>query len=222
MKFRAFLGGSLLLGLLVGCGGLEVEPSANGQAGAGDDTPASSPGSPAATGSDCPTPVATLDPSCPCSRRACSPPSMSCPRGTGKSTTTRLGPSGGTASLNPSSGVPFKVDVFSGSLSKAVDIKLSELAVPTPDGYEDWSPIFTIEPLDLDLVNGAALEIPYQVPHSGGGTIPKALTTFVATTLEGPWQPLRDNYINAGFCQATVTTGGYFFVGLPAPDDACH
>lgn len=124
--------------------------------------------------------------------------------------------------LNPMSDVGFKVDVFAGSLSTNVDVALSELAVPTPDGYEDWSPVFSIEPLDLALANGGALEIPYQVPHPGGGTIPKTLTTFVAATLDGPWQPLRDNYINAGFCQATVVSGGYFFVGLPAPDDACQ
>jgi hypothetical protein len=124
--------------------------------------------------------------------------------------------------LNTARGVPFELEVFAGSLSDEVDFKLTELAVPTPDGYEDWSPIFAVEPFGVELVNGAALQIPWQVPHSGGGTVPKALTTFIAASVEGPWQPLGDSYENAGFSQATLVGGGYVFVGLPAPDDDCH
>jgi hypothetical protein len=196
--------------MLVGCGGLELNTNAQGQ-----DDDETSP-------TVCTQRTTPLDPSCPCSRRACSPPSMSCPRGTGKSATTRIGPDGGTASLSLPRSVPFQVEVFAGSLSSDVDLTLTELAESTPEGYEDWSPIFAIEPLAVDFLNGGALEIPWEVPHSGGGTVPRALTTFTAASLDGPWLPLADNYVNAGFCQATVLRGGYFFVGLAAADDACH
>lgn len=213
-------GGLLLVGALAGCGGL-IDPTPNGGDDALPDTPSSSPTARTRATAGCPTPLVALDASCPCSRRACSPPSRSCAPGSGKSTTTRVGPAGGTASLDTAN-VPFQVQVFAGSLARDVNLELSELAVPTPDGYEDWSPVYTIQPFGLEFVNGGALQIPFEVPHSGGGSVPKALTTFTATSLDGPWQALPDNYINGGFCQATVLQGGYFFVGMPAPDDACH
>lgn len=214
---QAYVRGALMFGLLAGCGGLSDEVP----------TPDPAAAAPADAASDtaCPVPSAPLDASCPCSRRACSALSMSCPRGAGKSTTTRIGADGGTAALDgtrATRGVPFSVEVLLGSLAKDTDVKLRELAAPTPDGYEDWSPIFALEPLSLSFLNGAALEIPFQVPHAGGGTISKELTTFTSASLDGPWQPLADNYVNAGFCQATLLTGGYFFVGNPAKTNACR
>ena len=150
---------------------------------------------------------------------------MDCPRGAGKSTSTRLGPDGGTASLDgtPATlGVPFSVVVFPGSLDRDVNIRLTELSTPTPDGYVDFSPIFAIEPGSLELTNGGALRIPWSVPHPGGGTIPKTLAIYFSASTAGGWERMSDNYTNAGFSQATALTGGYFFVGYPQPDDACE
>ncbi|HSU42058.1 MAG TPA: hypothetical protein VLJ38_20905 [Polyangiaceae bacterium] len=232
---HAYVRGALMLALLTGCGGLTVdvptpEPASAAPTDAGTDTlddaaPDGADASQGYTNQSCPVPSAPLAASCPCSRRACSAVSMSCPRGSGTSKTRRIGADGGTAALDgtrATRGVPFSVTAFAGSLTKPVDVKLSELAAPTPDGYEDWSPIFALEPFSLEFVNGAALEIPWAVPHAGGGTISRELTTFTSASLDGPWQPLADNYVNAGFCQATLLTGGYFFVGYTAPSDACH
>jgi hypothetical protein len=118
--------------------------------------------------------------------------------------------------------VPFQVEVFAGSLSSTVKVKLTELASPTPEGYEDWSPVYSIEPLSLELANGGALQIPWEVPHTGGGTVPRTLAIYTATSLAGPWEALGDSYVNGGFSQATVLSGGYFFVGLPRTDAACE
>jgi hypothetical protein len=150
---------------------------------------------------------------------------MSCPLGSGSASTTTLGRGGGTAALGGTQatrGVPFALEVFAGSLDTNVNVKLSELAVPTPGGYEDWSPIYAIEPLSLELKNGGALKLPWEVPHPGGGSVPRTLAIFTAESLDGPWERLADSYVNAGFSQATVLTGGYFFAGFPGTDDACE
>jgi hypothetical protein len=150
---------------------------------------------------------------------------MSCPVGSGSASTTTLGREGGTAALSgtrSTRGVPFSLEIFAGSLDTNVKVKLSELAIPTPEGYEDWSPIYAIEPTSLELKNGGALALPWEVPHPGGGSVPRTVGIFTAESLDGPWERLPDSYLNAGFSQATVLTGGYFFVGLPRTDDACE
>lgn len=224
----ASIAGTFLFGLLTACGGLVDDTAIDGADPSGTATNANpADASTAATEASgaCPTPATPVAAGCPCSRRACSPPSMDCPRGAGTSTSTRLGPAGGTASLDgtPSTvGVPFSLDVFPGSLATDVNVELRELSVPTPDGFVDWSPVYAVEPGALELTNGGALRIPWRVPHSGGGTVPKTLTVYASASLSGPWQSLPDSYTNAGFSQATALGGGYFFVGYPKPDDACQ
>jgi hypothetical protein len=170
----------------------------------------------------CPVELAAPDPSCPCSRRACSPPSMNCRRGSGESQTTRLGLDGGTAVLGKTpleQELGFSVEVFPGSLAHDLDIKLTELHVPTPDGYEDWSPIYSLEPFSVTFANGGVLQVPWEVPRPGGGSVPKELAIYTSPNIGGPWAPLSDSYTNAGFSMATALTGGYFFVGYPEQDE---
>ncbi|HEV8547624.1 MAG TPA: hypothetical protein VGQ57_01330 [Polyangiaceae bacterium] len=213
MTLRNLFRGTLLLAWLTACAGKTDPGCANPAAAteqAGNEQTL-----------DCPDEAPAVDPSCPCSRRACAPPSMSCPRGSGKRASATLGSAGGKVALSET-GVGFSLEVFSGSLAAATRVDLVERTTPTPDDFVDWSPIYAVEPVSLELVNGGTLSVPYRVPHAGGGTVPRSIGLYRALDLEGPWERVADSYNNAGFVQATALGGGYFMVGYPKPADACE
>jgi hypothetical protein len=154
---------------------------------------------------------------CPCSRRPGSPISRNCPRGAGTSQTTTIGVTGGDAQLTGTTstiGVPFRVRVFAGSLTEDTEIELTELTQAAPEEFFDYSPVYRVEPDDLEFVNGGEVSIPWQVPS---GFVP-TLAIYFSESPDGPFELMEDSYQNAGFSQATLLRSGYFFVGNPKPE----
>jgi hypothetical protein len=159
---------------------------------------------------------------CTCSRRPDAPPSMSCPRGEDASITESLGPDGGVLALDgtrSTRGAPFEIDVFPGSLADSTEITLHETTATPPEEFIDWSPIFAVNPVELEFVNGGAISIPWSnTPNQVGG-----LVIYYSESPDGPFELLEDSYQNAGFSQATLLRGGFFFVaseresGNPCP-----
>jgi hypothetical protein len=155
---------------------------------------------------------------CPCSRRSDEPADPQCPRGADTSSTTTIGPDGGSATLATQDG-PFSIQVFANSFSQDEPITLTELSASPPAGYVDYSPIYEIAPTGLDLTKGGTIQIFYSnsLPF-----INPALTIYTADSVDGPWTELPDTLGNAGFNTATLTRTGFFFMGYPASSNDCQ
>jgi hypothetical protein len=154
--------------------------------------------------------------SCPCSRRAEAPISMDCPRGSDQTSTATVGPDGANVVLTgtrQTRGVPFKLEIFPGSLDDETEIGLVELAASPPSGFVDWSPIYAVEPAGIDFVQGAAIQIP---AYSSLTMLDRAIAIYFSESADGPFEKLTDSYVNAGFLQATALKTGFYFVGYPA------
>lgn len=161
---------------------------------------------------------------CPCSRRPSSPESSSCPRGTGASITSKVGPEGGPVQLNgtPSTvGVPFRLQLDPGALDTDVELTLSELALSPPSDLFDVSPVYRIEPDAVEFAYPGHLQVPWTV---ASGLVPQGIGIYHADSPDGPWERLEDSYTNAGFEQATTTRSGYFIAAYPPTPAlaACH
>jgi hypothetical protein len=59
------------------------------------------------------------------------------------------------------SGVPFEMVIPPNALSVPTTITVTELAVPPPAGFADWSPLYRIDPVDLVLAVPATLTVPF-------------------------------------------------------------
>ncbi|HTQ06068.1 MAG TPA: hypothetical protein VMI54_19535 [Polyangiaceae bacterium] len=159
--------------------------------------------------------------SCPCSRNDPTP-SMWCPRGADTSTTTTLGPDGGTATLDGTPdtlGVPFRIDIPAGAISVPTQVTLIELSAPTPDGYTDFSPIYEIDPQGLALAQAGSIQI-NETNVANGKVSENDLSIYTADSVGGPWTKLSGDAPNAGFHTAPLLGTGFFFIGRPASDDA--
>jgi hypothetical protein len=158
---------------------------------------------------------AMLPEECPCTRRPGATPSRICPRGSGTSTSSTVGPEGGTVSLSGTTatiGVPFRVEVFAGSLPAPTELTLTELAAPPPAELNDVSPVYRLEPDGVDFVNGGEVSIPWTVPS---GIVPNEIAVYHSDSVDGPYTRLADSYLNAGFSQATLLRSGYFLTAYP-------
>jgi hypothetical protein len=155
---------------------------------------------------------------CPCSRRADSAIASACPRGADTSSTTSIGPDGGTATLQTQTG-PFTAEIFPHSLANTTDVTLTELSAPPPDGFVDYSPIYEVAPTGVDLVNGGQIEI---YTSNQLQWLDPALAIYSADSMDGPWTRLDDSSPNAGFLTATLLRTGYFFAGYPVSGDGCQ
>ncbi len=156
---------------------------------------------------------------CPCSRRPTAPVSFNCPRGSGESVSMTIGPDGGDALLagtTATRGAPFRIEVFAGSLEEQVELTLTELTLAPHEDFFDYSPVFRVEPDELDFVNGGEVSIPWQVAN---GQVPGDLAIYHSDSPDGPFELLADSYQNAGFSQATLLRSGYFLVASPKPSD---
>jgi hypothetical protein len=172
-----------------------------------------------------PTPVPT---SCACTRRPGRGNSYQCPMGADQSVTATLGPGGGSIELvgqqGQSSGVSFRIDFPPGALRQTVTLRLTETSVPPPAEYEDWSPVYLVEPRGLLLGKVAAVRAPFGSNGSfasrGFFTLPAELALYQRDEFQScSFAPLFDSYTNAGFEQASLTYLGYLFVGAPKPAD---
>jgi hypothetical protein len=164
----------------------------------------------------------TSEPQCPCSRREGAPVSRNCPRGAGISSSTYVEMAGNDAVLSGTAatiGTPFRVRVFAGSIAYNTELILTELTVAAPEEFFDYSPVYRVEPDDLDFENGGEVTVPWQVAD---GQVPSDLDIYYSESEDGPYERMEDSYQNAGFSQATILRTGYFFVGAPKPEELEH
>jgi hypothetical protein len=159
---------------------------------------------------------------CHCTRRAGAPVSRNCPRGAGVSSSTFLEPTGTNAELSGTAatvGSPFRVRVFVGAVPDNSELVLTELTLAAPEEFFDYSPMYRVEPDDLEFENGGLVSIPWQAED---GSVPADLAIYYSVSEEGPFERMEDSYQNAGFSEATILRTGYFFVGTPKPPELEH
>jgi hypothetical protein len=160
---------------------------------------------------------------CPCSRapggRLISS-GVTCPPGTGASQMATIGVSGGSLGVSTATG-RLVLEVPPGAIAGPRLVRVTELARPTPVSHTDYSPIYEISPVDLQMPTPAKVTILWNLVLGPGAGLmsPAVITVYRATTPDGPWIPLMDSAINAGSSSATTDRFGYFFVGYPAGND---
>lgn len=111
-----------------------------------------------------------------------------------------------------SSGVGFRIEVPPNALAEAIEITITETSEPPPADLVDYSPIYRIEPSDI----GARFPIKLTVPFGGNdGSIPRTLGIHLADDVTGPFEPITDNYVNAGFLQGSTERFGAFLAAAP-------
>jgi hypothetical protein len=148
--------------------------------------------------------------------------------GADESVTSSLGPSGGSIELmgqqGKAAGVSFRIDFPPGALSQDVTVRVTETSIPPPVEYEDWSPIYLVEPRGLLLGKVAAVRVPW----SSNGSFASSRIVYAQAGLAlhqrdelqtCAFAPIADSYANAGFEQASLTSLGYLFVGAPKSSD---
>ncbi len=178
-----------------------------------------------------PTSSVPLSGSSMCTRR--NPGAFSgCPAGIGQSNTVVIGPSGGTVQLEGqqgmASGVPFEMMIPPNALTTATTITVTELAVPPPAGFADWSPLYRLDPVDLVLAAPATLTVPFSNDCCIGNAVP--CTSSFSRTMGLYWSGestcglvrLPDSYVNAGVEQASTTHLGFAAVGFASAGDALY
>jgi hypothetical protein len=142
--------------------------------------------------------------------------------GAGKTVYASIGPAGGSLILlgqqSASSNVPFAIKFPPGAFATDTRISATETDIPPPKGFIDFSPVYLVEPRGLTLAKVAALQIPWS---SNISTIAPGSLSIYARNESGScaFQPLVDSYTNAGFEQASLTSLGYLFVGIPSAGD---
>jgi hypothetical protein len=148
--------------------------------------------------------------------------------GADQSVTATLGPEGGSIQLvgqqGKSSGVAFRLDFPPGAVEQATTVRLTETSVPPPAEFEDWSPVYLVEPRGLLLRRVVALVVPMSsngsFASSGVVGVPREIGIYERDEFTTcVFARLPDSYTNAGFEQASLTYLGYLFVGAPKSAD---
>jgi hypothetical protein len=145
---------------------------------------------------------------------------VTCPAGTGASEVTTIDIKGGSTGVFTATG-GLLLEVPPGALAAPTYFRVTELALPTPAGYTDYSPIYEISPQDIGLPIPAKLTIRWNIVLAPGAalTSPRGVTIYRADVLNGPWIPLMDSALNTGSSIASIDRFGYFFVGYPSALD---
>jgi hypothetical protein len=169
-----------------------------------------------------PTGAAPLDGQSICSRRT--PDAFhDCPAGIGQSASSVIGPEGGMVTLEgqqgPVSGVPFSISIPPHALSASTAITVTELSTPPPEGFADWSPLYRIDPVDLQLAAPATLTIPFSNDCCEPGTacessFSRAMGLFWSGQDTCVLERLPSSYVNAGVEQGSTTRLGFAIVGF--------
>lgn len=158
--------------------------------------------------------VPDLAAGCTCSRRPEGPFSRYCPWGTGNAVTQKIGQGGGAVELSQLT----RLVIPAGGLSAAKQVTLTELTTPPPAEFIDYSTVYKLEPLDLNLSQPGRISLAgSNVP----GLIPSTLAVYFAESAQGPFARVDGSYANAGFYQAPITRGGFYFVGLRVVESSC-
>jgi hypothetical protein len=120
----------------------------------------------------------------------------------------------------------FRLDVPPGALPRSTSVRVTEVARPTPVNYTDYSAIYELSPVGLQLSQRARLEILWNfvLAPGPGFTSPPEVAIYGANNPNGPWTVLEDSVIDAGSSIATSDRFGYVFVGYPAAldDPSCR
>lgn len=148
----------------------------------------------------------------------------SCRKGVGESASATIGPAGGTVTLagqQGSSVVPFKLTFPPGALASDTVITVTETALPPPGA--DWSPVYRIDPVGLEIGAGVQLSVPNS-QGNGSSMADGHLSLFSSGRTECALEAVRDNYVNAGFNTGTITKLGYVMVGYAERglSPSCH
>jgi hypothetical protein len=148
--------------------------------------------------------------------------------GADQSVSATLGPGGGSIELvgqqGKSSGVSFRLDFPPGAVEQGTTVRLTETSVPPPAEFEDWSPVYLIEPRGLLLRKVVAVSVPMgsngSFGSSGSISLGRELALYQRDEFTScAFSRLPDSYGNAGFEQASLTFLGYLFVGMPKSGD---
>jgi hypothetical protein len=155
-----------------------------------------------------------------------------CPSGQGQSNSVVIGPAGGTVQLEgqqgPVWGAPFSIEIPPNALSTPTAITVTELAVPPPPGFADWSPLYRVDPVDLVLAAPARLTIPFSNDCCGDhsspcvSTVPRTMSLFWSGQDTCSLERLPDSYVNAGVEQGSTTRLGFAVVGFVSAGDATY
>lgn len=160
---------------------------------------------------------------CHCTRRPDSPSyqPLKCPPGADHGATAVIGPAGGVIAFDGTqrSGVSVQLEIPPGALAEATTITITELSTPPPTSIVDYSPLYRFDPPGLRLAKPARLRLPWG--NLDGPVIPH-LTTLWSTDGGQSFSSLPDNYVNAGFNQATITEFGLGITGAVAVNEPAH
>lgn len=224
--------------VLAACGGVSSSPIGKGddllgEAGAGQGEGGSSAGTGGTTsppggtqglgGSGAGTAGGPAEPVvCPCSRRPGVNNSFKCPIGYGESITQVIGPLGGEVLLQAQQGatssVGFRIEVPPNALTEEVEITITATTDAPPADLVDYSPIFVVEPSDIAVRFPMKLTVPYA---GNDGEISRSLAIRFAADATGPFEPIADYYVNAGFLQGSTTQFGAFLAAaVRTPEQA--
>jgi hypothetical protein len=124
-----------------------------------------------------------------------------------------IGPMGGILTLDGQQGT-FMFTIPPTALMSPTEITITETAIPPPAGFVDYSPVYSVEPLDLALSVPASLVMPY----SNGRGVDVAddnLAIFWSASASTPLliQRLPSSQPNAGFETGSTLQGGYAIIG---------
>jgi hypothetical protein len=157
---------------------------------------------------------------CLCTRRD-AVPAGDCARGVGETASATIGPEGGTVTLmgqqGHSSGVAFSITFPPGSIRTPTVITVTETTQAPPAGMVDWSPVFRVDPVGLELAEPARVKVPF---NQGRGSAVGSPALFWSNAATCGLERLPSSYSNAGFNQGNVGRLGYAISGYANPGQA--
>lgn len=152
---------------------------------------------------------------CLCTRGAQTSLGM-CRKGANETASATIGPAGGTLELvgqqggNLGSGASFRLTFPPNVLASPTVITVTETSL-TPPGV-DWSPVYKIEPLGLEVTGGVDVRVPWG--QANGVLYSDQMSIYASGASQCGLEPVRGNYVNAGFNTGTLTKLGYVMIGF--------
>jgi hypothetical protein len=159
---------------------------------------------------------------CYCTRRPGRGTSFRCPMGVDEEVSAVIGSAGGTVSLTGQQGrgLPFSLRIPPTALAEPQKITITETSTPPPASFTDYSPVYRVEPVGLELAVPGELRVPW---GNRDGSVARDLALYWSPSGEpSSYVRLADSYVNAGFNQASARNGGYLFVGAPKGSAYAH
>jgi hypothetical protein len=153
---------------------------------------------------------------------------LNCAAGSGKSNSATIGPAGGTLELQVALGT-FSMTFAPNAVASPTQITVTELAVPTPAGFADWTPLYRVDPVDLVLAAPAKLNVPFGNSCCPAGTaicgpvyFSRDMGLFWSGAEACTLERLSDSYVNAGIEQSSTTRLGFAIVGFASVGGATY